>query len=241
MFLFNRNDEEFGSEEPVELAYGVFFQMWGTRQHPYEAIDVGDTVFIGNTRTRTVTWEVRVDKLLKFPYRSIRHALSGLRMAYGLYADQLNDYHRSRAGHGFLLAWAPIPTRRLDVQVPGGQHFGRNGYREMTNDDLQAMTLPTRRRHKPLASPPSWYDPSAATTGLRTTSTRYIPDHVRHEVALRDKGRCVGCGTTENLHYDHIKPFSIGGKSTTENLRLLCSKSNLAKGARSTSKLACQD
>lgn len=240
MFLFNRNDWDFGIEEPVELAYAVFFQMWGTRQHPYGVIDEGDVVFIGNATSRTVAWEVRVDKLLRFPYRSIRHALSGLRSAYGLYADQLNDYHRSRAGHGFLLAWAPTPTRRLDVELPNGQAFGRNGYRELISEDLEGIGLPKPRRQRPLARPPDWYDPSAATTGLRIDNTRYIPASVRHEVAIRDKGRCVGCGSTEDLHYDHIKPFSIGGESTAENLRLLCSLSNLAKGSRSTARLACQ-
>jgi hypothetical protein len=60
--------------------------------------------------------------------------------------------------------------------------------------------------------------------------TRLIPTHVKIEVWRRDSGRCVLCGSTENLHYDHDIPFSKGGSSLTpENVRLLCAKHNLAK------------
>ncbi|MFZ0452734.1 MAG: hypothetical protein WCE54_04390 [Ignavibacteriaceae bacterium] len=37
-----------------------------------------------------------------------------------------------------------------------------------------------------------------------------IPTSVKVEVWARDKGRCVLCGSTENLHYDHDLPFSKG-------------------------------
>ncbi|MDD8019127.1 MAG: HNH endonuclease [Bacteroidota bacterium] len=60
--------------------------------------------------------------------------------------------------------------------------------------------------------------------------TRLIPTHVKVEVWKRDKGRCVQCGSTKNLHYDHDIPFSRGGSSiTAENVRLLCAKHNLEK------------
>ena len=46
----------------------------------------------------------------------------------------------------------------------------------------------------------------------------------------RDKGKCVLCGSTENLHYDHDLPYSKGGTSlTAENVRILCMKHNLKK------------
>ena len=60
--------------------------------------------------------------------------------------------------------------------------------------------------------------------------SRLIPTHVKVEVWARDKGRCVLCGSTENLHYDHDLPFSKGGTSlTAENVRILCMKHNLKK------------
>jgi hypothetical protein len=56
--------------------------------------------------------------------------------------------------------------------------------------------------------------------------TRVIPAHIKKEVYLRDEGKCVLCGSTHNLNYDHIIPYSLGGKSTLENIRLLCFNCN---------------
>jgi hypothetical protein len=63
--------------------------------------------------------------------------------------------------------------------------------------------------------------------------TRLIPSHVKLEVWRRDKGRCQMCQSRDNLHYDHDLPFSRGGSSlTAKNIRLLCARHNLSKGAR---------
>ncbi|OSZ82977.1 restriction endonuclease [Chitinophagaceae bacterium IBVUCB1] len=59
---------------------------------------------------------------------------------------------------------------------------------------------------------------------------RMIPTSVKLEVWKRDKGKCVTCGSTDNLHFDHILPFSKGGTSLkTENIQLLCARHNLQK------------
>lgn len=63
--------------------------------------------------------------------------------------------------------------------------------------------------------------------------TRLIPTEVKKEVWKRDKGKCVICGETKNLHFDHELPFSKGGTSlSTKNVRLLCMKHNLQKSAK---------
>lgn len=60
--------------------------------------------------------------------------------------------------------------------------------------------------------------------------TRLIPSEIKKEVWKRDDGKCVICGSTKNLHFDHDLPFSKGGTSlTAKNIRLLCAKCNLAK------------
>lgn len=60
--------------------------------------------------------------------------------------------------------------------------------------------------------------------------TRLIPSVVKQEVWKRDKGKCVLCPSTDNLHFDHDLPFSKGGTSiTAANIRLLCARHNLQK------------
>ena len=62
---------------------------------------------------------------------------------------------------------------------------------------------------------------------------RVIPSEVKVEVYKRDRGQCVRCAATDNLHFDHILPFSRGGTSLrTENIQLLCARHNLEKAAR---------
>ncbi len=65
------------------------------------------------------------------------------------------------------------------------------------------------------------------------SSGRYIPKHVQREVHERDGDRCTftssdghRCEARTLLEFDHIRPFSCGGKSTTMNLRLRCHAHN---------------
>jgi len=58
-----------------------------------------------------------------------------------------------------------------------------------------------------------------------------IPQDVRDEVWRRDVGKCVQCGSNQQLQYDHIIPVSKGGATTAQNLQLLCKTCNLQKGA----------
>jgi hypothetical protein len=62
---------------------------------------------------------------------------------------------------------------------------------------------------------------------------RLIPSEVKREVWKRDQGKCVICGDSKNLHFDHELPFSKGGTSlSAKNVRLLCMKHNLQKSAK---------
>lgn len=63
--------------------------------------------------------------------------------------------------------------------------------------------------------------------------SRIIPTSIKLEVWARDGGRCVTCGAADELHFDHIVPFSKGGTSLkVENIQLLCARHNLEKSAK---------
>jgi hypothetical protein len=60
--------------------------------------------------------------------------------------------------------------------------------------------------------------------------SRIIPSSVKLAVWKRDKGKCVICGSQDNLHFDHVIPYSRGGSSlVSENIQILCAKHNLEK------------
>jgi hypothetical protein len=62
---------------------------------------------------------------------------------------------------------------------------------------------------------------------------RIIPSVVKLEVWQRDRGRCVTCRATSDLHFDHIIPYSKGGSSKDPaNIQILCGRHNLAKRDR---------
>ena len=59
---------------------------------------------------------------------------------------------------------------------------------------------------------------------------RVIPSAVKLEVWKRDQGKCVICGSRDNLHFDHVIPYSKGGSSLTSgNIQILCARHNLQK------------
>ncbi len=63
---------------------------------------------------------------------------------------------------------------------------------------------------------------------------------LRFRVLKRDNFKCTKCGNSPSnshdieLHVDHIKPLSRGGRDNIENLQTLCNKCNLGKSNRHT-------
>lgn len=66
--------------------------------------------------------------------------------------------------------------------------------------------------------------------------TPRIPNsRLKVKVLIRDGNHCKICGVKcdegpHKLHFDHIKPWSQGGETTYENLRVLCKVCNEALG-----------
>jgi hypothetical protein len=62
---------------------------------------------------------------------------------------------------------------------------------------------------------------------------RNISERLKVQVLMKDGNKCRLCGCTvtgENIHFDHIIPWSKGGETVLENIQVLCAKHNLAKG-----------
>lgn len=65
--------------------------------------------------------------------------------------------------------------------------------------------------------------------------SRHIPARVRDAVLARDGLVCGICRlevAPDDVHLDHIKPWSLGGRNEVRNLRVTHSVCNIRKGAR---------
>src|SRR5690606_25275949 len=64
----------------------------------------------------------------------------------------------------------------------------------------------------------------------KNVETRAAGKILKHQVWVRDSGQCTAidpktgkrCDSRFKLELDHVEPFSRGGETTQENLRLLC-------------------
>ena len=70
---------------------------------------------------------------------------------------------------------------------------------------------------------------------IKHKTNREPSARLKVQVLMRDGNRCRLCGVEcndglHNIHFDHIVPWSKGGETTLDNLQVLCSDCNLAKG-----------
>lgn len=86
----------------------------------------------------------------------------------------------------------------------------------------------------------------AVKTGLIVGTRRRTDRDYRVPLAPSVKAKvlaakeCRFCGSTENLHVDHIKPVRHGGTNHINNLQCLCRKCNVKKGAKWTGRKETQ-
>jgi hypothetical protein len=135
-------------------------------------------------------------------------------------------------------ASAGSPEAPRIVEVRGELH---DLLEEYQNNFVQFRHAKTEydREFAPIASDPITYPsgsavfnaPAAPLPYEQTTRTP-IPEASRSEVWRRDGGRCVQCGSKQNLQFDHIIPVSQGGATSVSNLQLLCQPCNGAKGKK---------
>ena len=99
---------------------------------------------------------------------------------------------------------------------------------DLSRDDVRALLVTRNRmrkarinRAKTIANAPD----------ITSSQMRrgFIPEDTRLLVWERDGGMCAKCGSTTELQFDHVIPFSLGGGSTSDNLQILCGPCNRVK------------
>ena len=95
----------------------------------------------------------------------------------------------------------------------------------INSDSVERLDFPVEETNTEIASEPEI---------IYKHKTKRLPsERLKVQVLMRDGNKCKLCGITvtgENIHFDHIKPWSKGGETVLENLQVLCEAYNLAKG-----------
>jgi len=204
-----------------------------------------------NAGARDMNKFVRIDRRYNNPYRLTRYAQRGL-LKWGallvVWAILISSNLWLAALATIALTWYAVHRYRVTHPRPvvAGSSYGRNA---------PAYRPPAVQRFNPApgwprpptgwAPDPNWRpDPSwpvappgwqfwipdeHAPVGQR--NTRSIPQDVKIAVAARDCGRCRQCGSSDELHFDHVIAWSKGGSNSIANIQLLCGPCNRRKGA----------
>ena len=148
-----------------------------------------------------------------------------------LSAVQLWNYFRS------VIDWvqAIFPNYRREMKgLPWGLFFNEHGERT----DLDPKTLESEIQRLMMdedVTRKSGVYEYLLTGDERKLSIRVFDRRDARAAYERQQHKCAECGKTfnfEEMHADHIKPWSKGGKTLPENCQMLCADCNRRKGGR---------
>ena len=93
-------------------------------------------------------------------------------------------------------------------------------YSNLTNGELIELALKTLQ----IEIEPRLKNTRKATVPetAQGVSKRYIPARTKQVVWKRDNGQCTNCNSSYAVQFEHIIPFSRGGRNEVGNLKLLC-------------------
>ncbi len=110
-----------------------------------------------------------------------------------------------------------------------GPQAGEDRVREIFSRALRELVTKLEKTRFAATSRPN----AASGAPGGTSSSRHVPAAIRREVWARDQGRCTfvaangrRCEARGKLEFDHVVPVARGGRTTVQNLRLLCRAHN---------------
>ncbi|MBS1986098.1 MAG: HNH endonuclease [Bdellovibrionales bacterium] len=137
---------------------------------------------------------------------------------------------------GARLTLAELVTEmaRLSKERLLEQRFGKNRVRQTTakfgKPSSEPIPMAGNKKQIQISAP---FNSDTSTTDVGEAlrqRTRYISRATKHAVWRKAEGKCVRCGSTHRLQFDHIQPFALGGDSKPGNIQLLCGSCNLRRG-----------
>ena len=152
-------------------------------------------------------------------------------------ADDLIDYFASVIG--WVKATFPVVRVKLMKGLPWGVYFNKYGATPRNAAALEARIAQLLRDDEDvndITNQRGIYE-YLLDGDERHLSIRAFSPKMAQTAYARQKGICAVCGKhfkIEEMQADHIKPWAKGGRTVAENCQMLCTKCNLAKGAKVT-------
>ncbi len=213
-------------EEGVNLQRGMNFHLGGDislilmslrPNAPYsDRVEDDGSILIYEGHDVNKTRETPIPKIVDQPLKNN----SGTLTQNGLFYEAAKKYRTRQEKPELVKVYEKLPT---GMWVYNGIFELIDAWQEESNDrkvfkfklHLTESSVNENRRDK---------------SETEFNHDRIIPSQVKLAVWKRDKGKCVKCGSTDNLHFDHIIPFSKGGSSLVqENIQILCARHNIGK------------
>lgn len=143
---------------------------------------------------------------------------SGKLTQNGLFIDAVNEYKKGLKNAEVVKVYEKV--------IDGV--WSLKGYFDLV--DYKVVNTETRQVFRFILKLSDQQEENFEESDKQLKFSRVIPSEVKKEVWKRDLGKCVICGDTENLHFDHELPFAKGGTSlSAANVQLMCMKHNLQK------------
>lgn len=145
-------------------------------------------------------------------------------------ANEINISDERLFGN-IMLLWEHYgrQPRRAELANPPST-ISQGAYRRRFRSWMDALTQFVAYANEQEARPPR---PAAVASERR--SSRDPSLRMRFRVLKRDNFSCRSCGASPalkpglSLHVDHVRAWSLGGETITENLQTLCEQCNLGK------------
>jgi len=214
------------TEEGLSLQRGMNFHLRGGNSvilmslranAPYaDRVEENGNILIYEGHDLSKTQDTPIPKIVDQPM----YNPGGTLTQNGLFYKAAKDYSKNRKHPEFVKVYEKL---HAGIWVYNGLFKLLDAWQE--NDNTRKVF-----KFKLELSEESYPDNQNQQQKYVLEHNRMIPPDVKLAVWKRDKGKCVKCGSTKNLHFDHVIPFSKGGSSlVVENIQILCARHNISK------------
>jgi hypothetical protein len=110
-----------------EMVDALWFNMWRSKQWPYNDLKVGDWLYWYESPSKSIVWRTAVVEVSKFVYQDKKVVECNLEERFGEF-NKSQAYFLQAPPEGYCLAYKVLPTERVNYPRPEGFKFPYLGW-----------------------------------------------------------------------------------------------------------------